>query len=471
MLRYYLCTLLLALALLSVAACDSTTEPEFDDFDWTGLLNDEELRTEADPNAPDENRAWANWIRGDNIAIRSLEAANFSDLRSLVPYLSDKRIVQLGESGHGVAEFNQVKVRLIKFLHEEMGFNVIAFESGLFDCYYANDNVSSFTPVDMMTNSIFGVWHTWEVVPLFEYLKQVSNESSPLTLAGFDIQVSSPKAGSHRPEFLSQLVAMVDTDFAEHVYEVDTEYVSRHREEDYILENKDVLIAEYEIVVNFIDENREELMAKSSGNPAAVGVARQIAWSVTKEIEYLFTYYTGWPGAAFEVRDRSMAENVDFLISELYPEEKIIIWAHNAHVCHDRRARPEMYGNSMGKWIVESHRPELYTIGLYMYRGEAAWNNREVYQVTPVISGSVESVFYRTRRKYCFVNMLGRVRNEGNSWMFENITAKLWGTADWLLIPKNQYDAILFIDTASPPSYIESSTLDEGLIAPLEAAW
>ena len=46
--------------------------------------------------------------------------------------------MQLGESGHGVAEFNHAKVRLIKFLHQQMGFDVIAFESGLFECFNAD---------------------------------------------------------------------------------------------------------------------------------------------------------------------------------------------------------------------------------------------------------------------------------------------------------------------------------------------
>lgn len=35
----------------------------------------------------------------------------------------------LGEASHGVAESNWAKVRLIKFLHQQLGFDVVAFES------------------------------------------------------------------------------------------------------------------------------------------------------------------------------------------------------------------------------------------------------------------------------------------------------------------------------------------------------
>lgn len=460
MCRHRFGALLLLIVLLIIEGCDSSTEPKGDEFDWTGLLTDEEMLTEEDPNAPEENPAWAQWIKSNNIAVRSLEAENFSDLKLLAPYLADRRIVQLGESGHGVAEFNKAKVRLIKFLHEVMGFNVIAFESALFECFYTNEHVSSLTPHDMMVNSIFGVWHTWEVLPLFEYIKEVRKAGTPLTLAGFDIQVSSSKGVSHRPEFLRRLLNGVDTDFADHVYDVDSQFISNYNDADYIRENKAALIAEYESIADFIDEHRQELVASSHGDPSVPAVARQIAWSVTMNIEEMSAYHEGLLVQAYEVRDKNMAENVKFLVNELYPEDKIIIWAHNLHISHDRRSMPGWSANSMGKWIVESYRPELYTIGLYMYRGKAAWNTREVYEITPVAKGSIESVLYRTRRKHCFVDMLGRERDEGNSWMFELVTGKYWGRTDWPLVPRNQYDAILFIDTVNPPSYFEGAQLN-----------
>ena len=51
-----------------------------------------------------------------------IESNSFTDLDMLKPLLQDKRIVFLGESSHGVAEFNLAKTRLIQFLHKEMGY-------------------------------------------------------------------------------------------------------------------------------------------------------------------------------------------------------------------------------------------------------------------------------------------------------------------------------------------------------------
>ena len=78
---------------------------------------------------------WAEWIKNNHQEITNLEADNsdFSDLMFLKSLLEGKRLVQLGENSHGVSEFNKAKVRLIKFLHEIMEYDVIAFESSIFD--------------------------------------------------------------------------------------------------------------------------------------------------------------------------------------------------------------------------------------------------------------------------------------------------------------------------------------------------
>jgi len=88
-----------------------------------------------------------------------------------------------------------------------------------------------------------------------------------------------------------------------------------------------------------------------------------------------------------------------------------------------------------------------------MYRGKAAMNNRDIYSIEPALPGSLESIFYQARKKYCFVDMANEQREAGNSWMFESIYSKSWGTIDLQMILKDQYDGILFIDTVNPPQY------------------
>ena len=438
------------------------------EFDSNHLLTDEELLTEEDPDAPAERAEWVEWISKNNIPIRSLDAEVFTDLQFLKPLLENRRIVQLGESGHGVAQFSQAKVRLIKFLHQECGFDVIAFESSIFECFYTNENVASMTPIEMMRHSIFGVWHTREVEPLFDYIKNNHNTNSPLTLAGFDVQISSCLGVNNRPQFFKDVISKIDFDFADDVYQLDSTFTVKTTHystyPNYLTNNQDTLIAQYENIVTFMDQHRDEYAQIFSDNPGVPLIVRQTAWSMIRYINELVEYDEENYQSSTRWRDEGMADNLDFLLEELYPNSKIIVWAHNFHIRHwNLQVSGTIEVETMGTWVALRHRPELYTIGLYMYRGQAAWNNREIYDITRATSGSLESILYRTRRKFCFVDLFNQTRGSGNSWMFEPIAAKTWGFSNITMVLKNQYDGILFIDTVNPPDYIPWNVYEKAL--------
>jgi len=75
------------------------------------------------------------WLAKSATRIRSLDPSDgdFSDLEPLRAALKGARVVMLGEQSHGDGTTFLAKTRLIRFLHEQMGFNVLAFESGLYD--------------------------------------------------------------------------------------------------------------------------------------------------------------------------------------------------------------------------------------------------------------------------------------------------------------------------------------------------
>jgi erythromycin esterase len=56
---------------------------------------------------------------------------DFTDLEPLVNAIGDATIVQLGESSHGAGAAFSAKVRLIRFLHQRMGFDAVVWESGM----------------------------------------------------------------------------------------------------------------------------------------------------------------------------------------------------------------------------------------------------------------------------------------------------------------------------------------------------
>ena len=178
------------------------------------LLDDAALALEP-ADLPAVAARWKDEARRVVKPIRSLAADDTSDLEFLRPLLAGKRVVQLGESAHGAAEFNWLKVRLAKYLHRELGFDVLAFESPAADCDRADALAGTSPPVDVMKACLYDVWHTEEVLPLFEFVDAERRAGRRFAIAGFDVQERGrPLAPLERDAGMAgQLEALLDAKY------------------------------------------------------------------------------------------------------------------------------------------------------------------------------------------------------------------------------------------------------------------
>jgi erythromycin esterase-like protein len=337
--------------------------------------------------AQSDATTWVVWTRQNHFPVLSVVATpndDYSDLQFLKPIIGSRRLVQLGESGHGVAEFDAAKVRLIKFFHEQMGFDVMAFESSIYECVAAGTATGS---VDMLAESIFTVWATEEVVPLFEYILTTQRTGRPLILAGFDTQTRSARGLAQRPAFLRRIVAAVDVGYADEVAAFDTDFVLRSRRDP---SKYDASEAFYDRLDTFFKDNRDRLAQAFPGDPRPI-IAERTAYSM-----------------------------VQF----------------------------------MGSFIAERFRTELYTIGLYMNQGLAALNDRSIYAIRPAPNGSMEWVMASAGPSALFVDFLHESLESGNEWMFQPVETREWGVSSLALVPRDQYDGVLFVDRVNPPKYL-----------------
>jgi erythromycin esterase len=364
--------------------------------------------------------------------------------------------VQLGENGHGTSEFSQLKVRLIRYLHTELGYEVIAFESGLYSCQRANERVGRLNAEELMRTCVFGIWHTDEVLPLFEYIIESRRRDRPLWLAGFDVQMTG-SGWRHRPEFFRDLIEPFDPEQANRAFALDSLFLHRAvvvEDREYIMSHEAELLAEFEALATFLDERRDEIATAARVDPSQVALAAQAARSAATFVRQGAADVRdhGSPDA-FEIRDQGMADNLEFIADRLYPEKKIMVWAHNAHVRHDGRAVHPHPAKSMGGWLDERRGEELYTIGFYMHKGQAARNNRRVYDVFRAPAGSVESVLSKAGSPWLFLDLSSAAHQPVTSWIFTPRVALLDGSRRETLVPVDQYDGLIFIDSVSPPHY------------------
>lgn len=95
------------------------------------------------------------------------------DLRWLDP-LADKNVVGLGEATHGTAEFFDAKHRIFRYLVENHGYKVFAFEADFGESIYLNEAVQQGNAAGieslMKSKMHFWTWKTREVKELLEWM-------------------------------------------------------------------------------------------------------------------------------------------------------------------------------------------------------------------------------------------------------------------------------------------------------------
>jgi erythromycin esterase len=334
---------------------------------------------------------------------------------------------------------------------------VIAFESSLFACWDADARAEALGGAGLMVSCPFAVWNVAEVLPLMEYVASTKKTARPLTLAGFDVQYSTPADGRRLAIERRMLGATGDTAAAHRWFTFDSTFwegywkaTAGNSVEAYVTTNYDALTDGYDSLAAAIVAQRPTLEAAEGR-----GVVAVVLQSVRGMHAFLGQLRSiSDPPRSVERRDIGMANNVNFLLDSLYPDKKVIVWAHNFHIRKDGQAVAPSRLHNMGSWVAVLRRAETYTVGFYMYRGTAANNYRQVYSVlTPREANTLETILYRARLRYAFYDVAGEPQTAGSQWLWDLTSALDWGINKESMVVRDQYDGIVFIDTTNPPKY------------------
>ncbi len=423
----------------------------------------------ASARAASEEKYWDHWIERHAQPLDASNASN-KDLRFLKKVLKGKRIVQLGETTHGAGEINATKVRMIKYLHEELGYDVLAFESGFPDTNASYLNMDQLTPKSTMKNSIYAVWHTEDVVELFDYMKEQKEKGDPLILTGFDIQSmknSFNDAATHWVKAVdpekAELLSQSENDFSTLVTDSNTF--------DEFSQKKEELVKNYQKLIKFTKTHASELKENLPKEPKAYEMfmhSLQLRIDVMETYmleemkEKLEEYPENIEDFSFFMRDRMMAEQFQWVADTLYPKKKIIVWGHNYHL---RKQNTKMIkdwvqlnGPNMGDYLPEQLKKQTYTIGIYAYSGASldSSDNKTVKPVTsPPPSESLEALLKAADRPAVFVDFLHTKNKIGTSWMYTPRTALYWGFTEEQMILKEQYDGVIWLEHITPSVIIK----------------
>lgn len=341
----------------------------------------------SEPAAPDGVTAW---LRGNAVRLASLRAdATFADLMPLKARLADARVVAMGEATHGTREFQQLKIRMFRFLVEELGFTVFGIEANWPESLAVNRYVLG-EGVDPIARSGFSYWQTEDMLELLRWMREYNRmpeHTRKLKFYGFDMQVP----GLAEATVLDYL-RRVDADAvagAGRVFDVlgywgdNPEYASASDDV-----KRGTAASLTSLLLRF-DARKREYVARSSLRDWTM--ARQNLVIVTQAEVKL-----GKPDERGKIfRDRAMAENVKWILEQEPAGSRMMLWAHNGHVA----AAAPLDGSDhlpMGGHLREFFRDRLVSCGFVFREGgfravDMAANRMSTFTAGPPPGGSLDA--------------------------------------------------------------------------------
>lgn len=387
------------------------------------------------------------WLKKNIFEINvKTEDYDVKEFEFLQTELKDVDIVSLGEQSHGDGTTFLAKTKLIKFLHEKMGFNVLVFESGLIDCFYGFESImKGNNPHEAFHNSVFEVWsEASQVQSLINYIGFCFNTDNPIELAGFDIQFTGQNSFDNRIKKLESLIQKENPGYNrknyQAFYNVLLQGDKKKQKTSYTDEEKEKCFADLKklnkLVSNIKNQSKELLL-----------------WKKTLEnTEYLFKFYWNFTNEKGEInpnianiRDKCMGQNLIWLKENLYQNKKVIVWGANSHLFYNRNLlkwKDKMI--PMGDYVKKNYGERYYVIGFTSFTGEIGSRIKPLSKIGQVSNKTVEYLLDKIGVNSCFISFRD-VKEE--SWIHKPFKAKFLGYKDSEGKWSKMMDGMVFIHT------------------------
>ncbi|MET4108360.1 erythromycin esterase family protein [Hymenobacter sp. UYP22] len=383
------------------------------------------------------------YMEAQALPVRNVEPTNedYRDLAPLKQRLQEVTVVGLGEPIHYDGSSFKAKTRLIKFLHQELGFRVIAFESGFYDCYKAWQQIQrgKMAAIAASRKSLYPFWISTETEELFRYIDQQKNTDKPLVLAGIDCKFSGAYSDQQLVPDLQAYLQGVNSPLVQDTARWNafsgalkraihtSDYFSKPSPADTLVLTtglKDIL-ADRHAGAAGTTRPQEELFWQQFCRSSLAEVTRKFSQT--------------------QVRDRQMGENLAALQKELYPGAKIMVWAAASHLTYqgvniDRKFYHQNL--RLGDYIKQGYGKSYYNIGFTGYQGK--FGKLLFFHILTLKKhkrNSIEYVLGQTEKPYLFVDL---TKPDLPQWLQQPLVSKVFGYKSTLMRLPLVMDGLFF---------------------------
>lgn len=386
--------------------------------------------------------------------IRTINPAdtNYQDLAFLKDKLQGVDMVMLGEQSHGDGSAFLAKSRLIQFLHQEMDFEVLLFESGIYDCFNLWEEISGIPAKlpDDFNRALFYFWGgSNETKDLRKYITQHAKSPHPIFFGGFDIQNSGNIREPKRLELIASYLSKRGINFEKefknlaHIIENYQHYKTAYASKELPASKKQAIFNEIEqlsiILAKSVKTNEDQLFIRYV---SCIQEDLKSNW-----------LYQGNDEKQNIIRDSMMAENVIWLKDHLHKNKKIIVWAANSHILHHTQYLKDspFYYKRMGTYLQDKYGRSCYSINFTSYSGNTCnIKSGAPQRINTSIGNGLESMLHDAGNPFAFIDFRTIPKN---SFLNKATTMKFLGhdncTEQW----SKMMDGMFFIDQMKPITF------------------
>lgn len=196
--------------------------------------------------------------------------------------------------------------------------------------------------------------------------------------------------------------------------------------------------------LNEIKEKTSILTKELEARPVSNNVLQKvIIRTLNNRADYLHFTITNGVSKVFQHREQLMAGNFEFITKEIYPEEKIIIWAHILHIKRKSSANRLAAYSSFFENLPQRIKNDSFVLGLYAHKGKMGDYRGSDYPIKKANKKNLEWLLSHSSYQNFFIK-----------------TDLIWGQKKWKafeggstrisFVPAEQYDGILFFKNVNP---------------------
>lgn len=306
------------------------------------------------------------WLRSHAVPFDTAEPRDDdSDLMPLKQMVGEARVVALGEATHGTHEFFAMKHRVLEFLVKEMGFTVFGIEDGYAEVERINEYVhgrGEDAAESAISNLFQFPWETAEMLDMIKWVRaynQGVSASAKISFQGFDMQGIAVPTGN--------VLAYVE--------KVDAPALAAIRADYSCLQDYERQPTDYTQLSDGAKESCRANILKAYDSLAGKQTTYE---AVSTPSEYASALHTArtlvqaeecYSNLRCKNRERSMAENVEWLVNQAGPSSKAVIWGHNQHVGTITETNGSEVWKNMGQYLREKYAQQMVVFGFAFYEG------------------------------------------------------------------------------------------------------